>query len=153
MRNAPSPVLENAEQRQARLVALYQQRLALLLQNYRSTYATLGERQTFNQSLAAIRRTLDPRSRGKPPRRRLHHELELVVNHFAWQAARARDPHSSSITGEDVRAAGLRALREFKPRRGRPDNQLLRHHVKALMILHRQTCGKDLKSSKTKNSL
>jgi hypothetical protein len=110
------------------------------------------ERQTgsFNQSLAHITRALGPRARSAAVRRRLHPALELAVR-LRW---RARYPDvDRAPTPDEIHDICSEISRERAAVRGRPDDVILRYHVQGLMILYQKMTGKEVKVSRTKNSV
>lgn len=134
-----------------RAKAEYLRRLNHLFANYRSNCRVQRCALDFNSSLAAGVRALNPRSKGKPPRARVNPELELLINVRANELAKARGTNSGGLNSADVNTASGEVLAKLKPRRGRPANPILTYHVHGYMLLHRETCGSELRAAGTRN--
>lgn len=142
---------ETAGQRLERLVARYQDRLNYLFRSFRFWHARFRGVLSFNESLKAGARSLNPRAKSKPPRARVDPELELLINVRASELAVERQSNSEQPCQCDINAASAEVIARFKPRLGRPPNRLLEYHVHAFMALHRQTCGEELRAGTTRN--
>lgn len=143
---------EEDAQQQALLLREFQKRLAYLLSNYRVFSAWQGSALSSNESLSLLRRAQGPRYRGAPKRERLAPALEVLINVKAKVLAERRGGDGAGLQPSDIRGAAKDVAVTQKPMRGRPSNELLRFHVHAFMALYRQTCGRDLCASTTRNS-
>lgn len=110
-------------------------------------------RLNFNETIAAAKQSFNPRARGKPKRKRVDPEFEFAINFKARERARERDPDAATLSPKDVNAAAQELVDKLKPRRGRPSDPILAHHIQAMMALHRQSTGKDVRASLTRNSV
>jgi hypothetical protein len=147
MGDTATSAAETPEQRQARLVKEFQNRLAHVVRSYQSCVTHKQSALNFNASIAASRQSLNPRARSKPDRKRVDAEFELLVNVRALALARERDPEATYPSQVDVNIAAGKLVAELKPRRGRPPDPILTHHVQAITALYRQTCGSDIRAS------
>ncbi len=127
--------------RQAVVVAEMKARWGYIYGSYAQVIAQLDLCLSFNESLSRIERALN----GKPvkePRRRLHYEIELVLDHLAQQNAQARGASPGEALIElDIEAGARELLVRLKPRRGRPADVALRYHVEALMAVVQEALG------------
>lgn len=142
---------ETPAESEARLVRDFRRRFAYILQSFRSARAHTEDVLSFNESHAAMMRSLNPRRRVKPSRRRLDPEIELLVNAKALRITRLQEASAEKFDGTHVRAAVREIVEEFKPRRGRAPDRELKLTVHALMALHHQTCGSHLCANTTRN--
>lgn len=144
---------ETPHEREARLVEQFKCRLGCIFRSYRHSHEHRISVLSFNKSLEAAKQTLNPKARGKPEKKRVDPEFELLVNARALALARDRDPDASKITQNDVNVAATQLIKDLRPRRGRPSDTLLVHHVHAFLALYRQTCGADVRVSMTRDSV
>jgi hypothetical protein len=144
---------ETPEERQSRLVGEFQNRLAWIVRSYRNCVEQRNARLNFNETIAAAKQSLNPRARSKPKRKRVDPEFEFATNFKARERANERAPDATALSPEDVNAAAQELVDKLKPRRGRPSDPILVHHIQAMMALHRQTCGKNVRASLTRNSV
>ncbi len=73
----------------------------------------------------------------------MHPELEVVIGHKARRRAADRTGvQGSELSEADVAKAAAETVAVLKPRRGRPDDAILRYHVEALMALFQEMTGK-----------
>lgn len=132
--------------RQRILLARYQSRLGHVLENFRACRKAMAGRRKLNQSVADLRTGQRPRAR-RAKRARLDPEIEF---HFAWklkvQGIDKPEPAQIMSIAKDL-------ARTLKPRRGRPKDRVLRHHVEGLVLLFEETCGSSVRQCQTLNSV
>ena len=136
--------VETVAERREHLRKRFTEQLRRIQLNYHICVRITEQALTFNESLASLKRLQRPKAHRQPFRARMHPFVELAVNHHAQLFAQARSPDAPVITQADVERAAFKTLRLLEPRRGRPENEFLRIHVHALMVLYRETTGSDI---------
>lgn len=150
--NVPDrPNLTTGPSRVTEISEVFKKRIAYIERSFvLGKMLCLTNRQAYNETLSRLRRSL-ARKRKKTVRGdRIHPETEMVISRFARESA-ARD--GTDVNQDHVEEAAAKALSVLKPRRGRPDNELLDLHVADLMALILETCGTVVVASRTKKSV
>jgi hypothetical protein len=120
-------------------------RLEHVSSNYRACRQAFGYGPSFNQSLAGFRKAPKEDSSVGRTLTRAHPELEVVVGHKARRHAADRTGiQGSELSEADVAKAAAETAAALKPRRGRPDDAILRYHVEALVALFQEMTGKPI---------
>lgn len=134
-----SPNIVTDSVRVDELVTEFKRRLDYVCSHYETARQLFDEGLTFNQSLEALQQW-HARPERRRPKPRLHPEVDFVAWYLARRAADA-EGRSGQLTDADEEAGALDALQRLKPRRGRPRDHQLRHHVEGLMALVQETVG------------
>nr|WP_087575816.1 hypothetical protein [Sphingomonas sp. CDS-1] len=148
------PNITTDPDREKILVAEFRKRLDYALKSYVMWRRAFGPPSSFNDSLNRLERGLSSRVRSNDRKRRLHPEIEAVISHHAKQHAAERSGMPNAVpTSEDIDAGARKALALLKPRRGRPDDRVLTHHVEGLMALIQNYLGKPVMLQTKTNSV
>jgi len=141
--NLPSePNLAKTPEREQELTDEFLRRIAYVLQSYTLFREAHGPIGTFNEDLRLLKNSLSKTAKRLPARKRIHPELELLINFHARNHARTRTGSDHpTLTQEDIDEGARKTLETVNPRRGRPEDLGLRYHVEALMALCQETCG------------
>jgi len=134
----------------AELMGEFKNRLQYLTQSYHVFKHVLSDRESLNESLERLRRALKRKRILKSKGTRLHPEIELLLSHHARQFAEAE---GVAVNEDHIRAAGERVIETIKPRRGRPDNNILDYHVAGLVALIHEFSGKPVLGHRYKASV
>ncbi|MEO1169455.1 MAG: hypothetical protein AAFW97_12175 [Pseudomonadota bacterium] len=135
---------------EAELIAEFQSRLAYLARHYAMARKILGNDVAFNKGLARLKRRLAATRKISRKQTRLHPEIEIVISHHARRLAR---DEGVEVDGKHVRAAARIASKLLKPRGGRPDDGILKHHVTGLVALIQEFSGKPVLARRNRNSV
>ena len=128
------------------LLARYLRRLDHVLGNFCACRRMMAGRRTFNQSIADLRTGLRPRAR-RAKRARLDPEVEFL---FAWKL---KEQGIDEPEPAQIMSIARELARTLKPRRGRPEDRVLKHHVEGLVLLIDETCGSSVRQSQTVDSV
>ena len=99
--------------------------------------------------LKRLKRAVNGKAPKKAKQRRLHYELELVISHHARKHAEERTGLADAeLVEADIEAAAQIIVSTIKPRRGRPNDAILRYHVEGLMALIQEISGKPVRAAR-----
>lgn len=140
------------KERQDELIAEFNRRQDHVAQSYRFARQHYDP-QRLNESLATLVKSLNPRARRKAQRERLHPMLELLITERFRSKHRVAGEAIPIPTPEDIYEAAKEVAALLKPKRGRPADAVLTHHVQGLMALWQQFTSSPVLAAQTKNSV
>lgn len=153
MSRTPENAAQTLTERQKARLQEFLSRAKYVQHSFRFCREVESEHASFNESLRMIGRGLHKPRRKRGSRKRMNPQLEIVVAHFARDFARERTGDSNPMPNEsDVQKACERVLAEIKPRRGRPADRALQHHVAGLMCLWQWVTGGEVTASTAPSS-
>ncbi len=109
------------------------------------------DQPTFNESLRLLRRAWECPNRKRRDQIRLHPMIEIGVSIIAFQS-RSEAAGEFNPTQAEIEAACRELLRRTKALRGRPQDLVLRYHVKGLILACEWASGTPVTASPTTNS-
>lgn len=124
----------------------FHRRLEYIADSYRVARERVGSRREFNASLARLRRAVNAKRTRQGP-------LELAISHMVRKnAAERTGAPDARVIQVDIDAAAKFVVSRIKPQRGRPEDDLLRHHVEGLMALLQEMSGKPVRATRYKDN-
>lgn len=146
-------LVSSAPDERAASLAEVRRKFEYINQSYRFARQMEATHPSFNESLKLLRKGTNPRARRAEVPRRLNPELELWVN-LLWrqrQEKAGHDPDARSPTQSEIFDVCGELAKKLKPRRGRPPDRVLAHHVHGIMALIEQLSGSKVRAAKTRN--
>lgn len=110
----------------------------------------ISDRASYNKTLTRLRRALARKRKKKILGERIHPMIEMVISKFAREFAAV---DHAKVSPKHIEMAAQKALTILKPRRGRPDDEMLDLHVAGLVALIQETSGSPVIARKTRNSV
>ena len=144
----PNPTTD--PKRQDELIKELQNRLKFLTESYALAQHIYDDQDSFNESLERLRRGLERKRVIKRKGKRLHPEIELLLSYHARYLAKL---DNVKLNKSHIRAAAEYVTKTIKPRRGRPHNHMLEHHVEGLVAIVQEFSGKPVLSQRYKDSV
>ena len=144
----PNPTKD--PRRKEELVAEFRHRLAYVMHGYEFAKQAIASDMFYNKDLARLKRSLARKHKRRGKGSRLHPEIEMVISNLARQLAK---DEGVKVNGDHVAEAATIASRLLKPRRGRPDDAVLEHHVTGLVALIQQYSGMPVLARRYRNSV
>lgn len=144
---SPNPTTDPARERE--LVDELQKRLRYIEANYSFCKETSEGRQSFNESIETIARSLRRKRRSSLELKRVHPAIETEISRRAKLLAEAQ---SRDVNQADINAAAEDLIAAVKKLRGRPRNEYLHKHVAGVIALLQQFIGKPVIAHRFRNS-
>ncbi|MBV7259012.1 hypothetical protein [Erythrobacter crassostreae] len=116
----------------------FQKRLSYLAANYSFCKQISEGRQSFNDSIETIGRSLTRKRRSSLELKRVHLVIEVEITKRARILA---EPESREVRQSDIDNAAAELLGSLSKLRGAPKNGSLRYHVAGLIALIQQFSG------------
>lgn len=149
-----TPVTTNDLARCNELVAEFLCRLECIVDNYKFWRNCLGKEVSLNSSLDRFERAAKQKRPSRRKLTRLNPMLEGALSARADSEARDRSgADDPQVACGDLNVAAKWVLENVKPVRGRPDDEVLRHHVEGLMALVQEMSGKPVLAARDRNSV
>jgi len=144
---SPNPTTDSARERE--LVEELKKRLSYLAANYSLCKQTSQDRQSFNDSIETIARSLRRKRRSSLELKRVHPAIEMEISRRAKLSAEAQ---SRAVGQTDVDEAAVEFISTVRKLKGRPKNAYLHYHVAGVIALLQQFTGKPVIAHRDKNS-
>lgn len=149
-----NPNIPDSEERTDELIAEFTRKLEYIGESYQLFKTADQHLNSFNESLARLKRGVKRKKPVKKRVRRIHRELEYLITKEAFNILGLSDPYDlKDLTQEAIEIAAKKVAQTTKPKHKRPADYNLRHHVLGLMALITELSGKRVTANRYRNSL